>query len=109
MRRLSYLRERRDLLVVGRLDVVDGHTAVGTTDKLVGHLGYLFVANALEKLRPREEPATYSHVASIRVLEVENGGPVVRLVLLESTSCAGGRRLEGDRRVHGEVKSAQRL
>ena len=46
----------------------------------------------------------YPQKASVRMLEVHDGGPVVRLVLLETTSRAGRDFREIERGVHREVE-----
>ena len=47
---------------------------------------------------------SYPDVASVRVLEVKDGGPIVRRIFLESTGGASGLLSVVNRRVHGNVE-----
>lgn len=79
------LGERRDLLVVGGLDVVDSHASVRATSELVGHLGN-------------------SNVASVGILEVQHGRPVIGGIFLELAGGASGSLRVVDARIHRDVE-----
>jgi hypothetical protein len=80
------LGEGGDLRATGRLDVVDGHTTVGRTSKVVGDL-----RNTSE--------------GSVLVPEVHDGSPVVGLVLLELATRAGRHLGDVVVEVHGDIES----
>lgn len=80
------LRESGDFPSVGRLDVVNSHSTIGTADGVVRHLRH-----------PDE--------ASVGVLEVHNSGPVVGLVLLELARRASGDFRKVEIGVHGQVEA----
>jgi hypothetical protein len=80
------LLESSDLLITADgLDVIDGHTTVGVADELVGHLGY-------------------ANETAVAGLEVEDGCPVVGVVLLELTSRASRELGEVVGGVHADVE-----
>lgn len=100
-RRLSYIRERRNLLVGRRLDVVDRHAAIGFTGVVVRGLRYL--QNGKYK-GGANDASTCAEVASIRVLEIHDCGPIVRKVFLKSAGRARRDLGEIEAWIHRKVE-----
>lgn len=104
--RTTNLAEWCNADVLGRrtgVDVVDCHTAVGCTGKVICNLRYLDFASY--RSNPPSRRGTHSDETPIPMLEVEHGGPVVGLILLEATTGARGElayiALRG---IHGNIE-----
>lgn len=85
-RKPTHLWEGGNLRTTGRLDVVDGHSTVGRTSKVVGDL-----RNTSE--------------GSVLVPEVHDGSPVVGLVLLELATRAGRHLGDVVVEIHSDVET----